>query len=245
MPRMALKSVIEPVGTGTRSDVPSSLPFIDSQHEGRGPGRAGARRHDVDGRGAGPAEVLVRAVDEHAGRRCRRGSVVIRPCSTPNASSRTLTIGTKQFVVQLALDTTLCTLGSKSVWLTPITNVPSAPSDGAETTTSGAPASRWAAALSREVKSPVDSTTRSTPSSRPRQLGGVAHLQHLQLVVADLDPRVRRLDGLREGAEQRVVLEEVGHRLERAEVVDGDEVDVGAALGARRGRGCGRCGRSR
>ena len=28
--RMALKSVIEPVGTGTRSDVPSSLPFIDS-----------------------------------------------------------------------------------------------------------------------------------------------------------------------------------------------------------------------
>ena len=27
---MALKSVIEPVGTGTRSDVPSSLPFIDS-----------------------------------------------------------------------------------------------------------------------------------------------------------------------------------------------------------------------
>ncbi len=28
--RMALKSVIEPVGTGTRSDVPSSLPFIDA-----------------------------------------------------------------------------------------------------------------------------------------------------------------------------------------------------------------------
>ena len=28
--RMALKSVIEPVGTGTRIDVPSSLPFIDS-----------------------------------------------------------------------------------------------------------------------------------------------------------------------------------------------------------------------
>ena len=31
-------------------------------------------------------------------------------------------------------------------------------------------------------------------------------------------------------AEHRVVLQEVGHRVERAEVVDGDEVDVGAAL---------------
>ena len=37
-----MKSVIEPSGTGTRSEVPSSLPFIDSQHEAGGPGRAGA-----------------------------------------------------------------------------------------------------------------------------------------------------------------------------------------------------------
>ena len=28
--RLAVKSTIEPVGTGTRSDVPSSLPFIDA-----------------------------------------------------------------------------------------------------------------------------------------------------------------------------------------------------------------------
>ena len=35
----AVKSVIEPSGTGTRSEVPSSLPFIDSSTRlrGRGP----------------------------------------------------------------------------------------------------------------------------------------------------------------------------------------------------------------
>ena len=32
----------------------------------------------------------------------------MRPFSTPNASSSTLTIGTKQLVVHEALDTTLC-----------------------------------------------------------------------------------------------------------------------------------------
>ena len=46
--------------------------------------------------------------------------------------------------------------------------------------TRGAPASRWAAALSRSVKKPVDSTTTSTPRS--------PHGQRLRVALGeDLD----------------------------------------------------------
>ena len=68
-----MKSVIEPSGTGTRSDVPSSLPFIDSST------RPVARAAPVDdgtmliAAAARPAQVLVRAVDAGSGRPCRRG----------------------------------------------------------------------------------------------------------------------------------------------------------------------------
>ena len=68
--------------------------------------------------------------------------VVIRPFSTPKASSSTLTIGTKQLVVHEALDTTLWASGSKVSSLTPTTKVASAPDDGAETMTNGAPRRR-------------------------------------------------------------------------------------------------------
>ena len=114
----ALKSVIDPVGTGTRRAVPSRRPFMDSITS------AVAR--------AAPVEVGVMLM---AAPRARRRSlwgpstsiwspvyawtVVMRPFSMPNASSSTLTSGTKQLVVQDALDTTLSLAGSKSSWLTP------------------------------------------------------------------------------------------------------------------------------
>src|ERR1700730_6719060 len=91
--------------------------------------------------------------------------VVMRPCSTPNASSSTLTMGTKQFVVHDAFEITLWTAGSKSPSFTPMTKVASAPFDGADTITNGAPAPRCWAAFARSVNNPVDSTTTSTPSS--------------------------------------------------------------------------------
>ncbi len=98
--------------------------------------------------------------------------MVIRPRSTPNASSSTFTIGTKQFVVQEAFDTTLCAAGSKVSSFTPTTNVASAPADGADTMTNGAPASMCIAACSRLEKMPVDSITMSTPrSAQGRALG--------------------------------------------------------------------------
>src|SRR6476469_9188833 len=81
------------------------------------------------------------------------------------ASSSTLIIGTKQFVVHDALETTLWVAGSKVSSFTPTTKVASAPSDGADTMTRGAPPARWAEAFSLEVNTPVDSTTTSTPRS--------------------------------------------------------------------------------
>ena len=113
-----VKSVIEPTGNGTRSDWPSSLPFIDAST------RLVARAAPVeDGTMLTPAA--------RARRRSLWGpstsiwspvyawTVVMRPLSTPKASSSTLIIGTKQFVVQLAFETTTCAAGSYVWWFTP------------------------------------------------------------------------------------------------------------------------------
>ncbi|CAB4776227.1 unannotated protein [freshwater metagenome] len=103
----------------------------------------------------------------------------MRPFSTPNASSRTLTMGTKQLVVHDALDTTMWCAGSKVSSLTPMTNVASAPSDGADTMTRGAPPSRCSAALSRDEKMPVDSMTTSTPRSPQGSSAGLRNASTL------------------------------------------------------------------
>ena len=76
-----------------------------------------------------------------------------------------MTIGTKQFVVQEALETMWCWAGSKVSSLTPMTKVASTLVAGAEMITRGAPASMWAAALAPSVNRPVDSITTSTPRS--------------------------------------------------------------------------------
>ncbi|CAL4120201.1 unnamed protein product, partial [Meganyctiphanes norvegica] len=57
-------------------------------------------------------------------------TVVIRPSSKPNSSSRTFTTGARQFVVQEALDTTVMLLSYFSR-LTPQTNI-GASAEGAE-----------------------------------------------------------------------------------------------------------------
>src|ERR687892_57403 len=85
--------------------------------------------------------------------------------SMPKASSRTLAIGTTQFVVQDAFEIRWWVVGSYSASLTPRTMVMSSPLAGALMTTFSAPASRCFEALSRSVNSPVDSTTTSAPSS--------------------------------------------------------------------------------
>src|SRR5207302_4116920 len=82
----------------------------------------------------------------------------------------TLTIGARQFVVQLAFEMHLCS-GVKRLSFTPSTQVRSGLSlAGADRTTLRAPAVRWLSypglpSFSRAVKNPVDSTATSTPSA--------------------------------------------------------------------------------
>ncbi len=89
----------------------------------------------------------------------------MKPCSMPKASSRTLAIGATQFVVHEAFEITWWVAGSYLSSFTPSTTVRSSPLAGAEMITFCAPASRCFAAVSRDVNSPVDSITISTPRS--------------------------------------------------------------------------------
>ena len=80
-----------------------------------------------------------------------------------------------------ALETTLWASGSNVSSLTPTTKVASAPSEGAETITRGAPPCRWADAFSLEVNTPVDSTTTSTPRSPQGSLAGSRSARNLSV----------------------------------------------------------------
>ena len=80
-------------------------------------------------------------------------------------------MGARQLVVHEALETIVCP-GRRACSLTPRTTVRSSSLAGAEISTFCAPADRWAAASSRRVNSPVDSTTISTPASDQGRLAG-------------------------------------------------------------------------
>jgi hypothetical protein len=101
------RSVTEPVGTGARIDIPSTLPLSS--------GRTTPIAR------AAPVEVGIRLMAAARARRmssCGRSStrwsfvyawmVVMNPRSTVNASCRTFAIGATQLVVQLALLTMWC-----------------------------------------------------------------------------------------------------------------------------------------
>jgi len=64
----------------------------------------------------------------------------------------------------------------------------------------------------------------------PRQARRVTLGEHLHLLAAGPDDTVPELDVAREGAEDRVVLQEVRHGLRVPEVVQRDDLDVGAQL---------------
>ena len=84
----------------------------------------------------------------------------------PKLSFSTLATGANPFVVQEALETTWCLAGSYLPSLTPRTMVMSSFLAGAEMITFLAPpAVTWPRDFVASVKSPVDSITRSTPSS--------------------------------------------------------------------------------
>jgi hypothetical protein len=86
----------------------------------------------------------------------------MRPCSIPNLSCSTFASGARQFVVHDAFEITVCAAASYAPSFTPKQTMTSASELGAEMMTRLAPPFRCSAALSRAVKSPVDSMTTST-----------------------------------------------------------------------------------
>ncbi len=89
-----------------------------------------------------------------------------------NASSTTLTMGTKQLVVHEAFETTTCRSASKSPSFTPTTKVASASPEAVEMMTRLTEPPRWLAASARLVKRPVDSITTSAPSESQGSCSG-------------------------------------------------------------------------
>ena len=99
---------------------------------------------------------------------------------------------------------------------------------GAEMTTFVTPSPRCLAASSRAVKKPGRLDHDLGADGAPVQGARVALGEDLHLVAVDDDAVLGRDDLALVGPEDRVVLEQVGERLRIGEVVDGDDVDVGA-----------------
>ena len=94
------------------------------------------------------------------------------PLAMPNVSFSTLTTGARQFVVQLALEITLCFAATYLSSFTPSTMVMSSFEAGAEMMTFLTVVPRCAFALAASVKKPVDSTTISAPTEAQSSLAG-------------------------------------------------------------------------
>ena len=146
------------------------------------------------------------------------------------ASSTTLTIGTKQFVVHEAFETTRCVAGSNSSSLTPITNVASASPDGPEMMTRFTEPPRCPAASARVVKRPVDSITTSAPSLSQGSCSGSRSAQHPDVLVAHQQVAALDVDRHGQASLRRVVAKEMGQGLGGREVVHPDHLDVGAGV---------------
>ncbi len=136
----------EPVGIGTRSAKPSSLPLSSGSTRPI----ALAAPVEVGTMFSAAARARRRSL---CGPSCRFWSwvyawiVVIRPRSMPNVSWSTFAIGARQLVVQEALEMMVCFAGSYVSSLTPITMVMSSFLAGAEMMTFLAPPSMCALAL--------------------------------------------------------------------------------------------------
>ena len=159
-----VKSTTETSKVGTLNDIPVSLPFsegITSPTILAAPVDDGimlpaAARPPLQSFLEGPSTVFWVAVVEW--------TVVIKPSSIPKLSLITFARGAKQFVVQLALDTTFI-LDLYSFSFTPITNTGTPFLPGAVITTFFAPATKCFDAPSRSVNLPVASATYSAPQA--------------------------------------------------------------------------------
>ena len=193
---------------------------------------------------AAPVEVGIRLIAAARARRrslCGRSRicwsfvyawiVVMNPRSMPARSSSTFASGAMQFVVHDAFEITWC---FDAVVLVVV--------DAEDDRDVGLGRGRRDDHLLRacvdvllrarrgSVKKPVDSSTTSTPRSPQGRFAGSRSRQHLHLLAAGADDAVAERHLAGERAHRGVVLEEVRHRLRVAEVVDRDDLDVGAEL---------------
>ncbi len=156
----AVSCTMLPSGTGTRHAKPSSFPFSDGMTSAT----------------AFAAPVVVGIIETAALRALRKSlcgastslwsavyacAVTMNPLFTPKLSCNTLTIGARQFVVQLAFDIMLCLFLLYSFSFTPFTIVMSGSFDGDDIRTFFAPALMCCIAPALSVKNPVLSTTTS------------------------------------------------------------------------------------
>ena len=160
-----VRSTTETLGVGTRIEEPSSLPFSSGQHQAQRLGRAGGGRDHRHGRGAGRGRGPCASCPASAGRRCRSGwwSCSRARCRTGRCS--TLATGARQLVVQEPLETTRSSAVRRLVVDAVDDGLVGVRRRAPRSSTRLAPASRWAAALSRAVKRPVHSSAMSTPRS--------------------------------------------------------------------------------
>ena len=225
-----MKSVMRAVGDRDPEGLAVELALHRLEHEAGGPGGARRGRHDVDGRGPGPAQVAVGAVDQHLVARVGVDGghqalldaerVVEHLDHRHEAVGRAR--GVRHDLVGGAVERVVVDADRRRWRRRPTT--------GPTRSTNGAPAvevERGLVAAGEDAGRLDDDVDAEVA---PRQLLGVAHGQHLERVAVDLDAVVGGLDVVVEPAEHRVVLEQVGHRLDRTEVVDRHEVDVGPGL---------------
>ena len=151
----------------------------------------------------------------------------------PKASSRTFASGARQFVVHDAFEMMKCRAGSNWSSLTPMTNVASGSSAGAEMTTRVAPGLEMLGrlfalgVLARRLDDDIDAEL------LPRQRLRLRFGEHLDAALTD-DHRVA-LDAHRFGIApvDRVPSEESGKRLGSAEVVDRNDLELRVQARAR------------
>ena len=142
-------------------------------------------------------------------------TVVMRPCSMPNASCSTLAIGARQFVVHDAFEMTVCCVGSNTSSFTPMQIIASASPDGAEMIDALGAALQVRGGLlpRREETGRLDHDVDAVVA--PRDLRRLALLELLDLAAVDREAVAVVLDLVRERAADRVVLQQERHRLAR------------------------------
>jgi hypothetical protein len=204
---MAVKSVMLPDRDGDAQRGAVETALHRGQHQAGRAGGAGRGRHDIDRRGAGAAQVLVRQVQEVliVGVGVHRGHEsgvdpegVVKDLHHRHEAVRGAR-GVRDHPCAFA--------GSKSPRSRPSRTWRPRRATASEMMTSFAPAARWAPAASRVVKMPVDSMTTSMSSSFQGRSAGFRSAKTLIEWSPTVQARVTDADRFRQDSLGRVVLE--------------------------------------